>query len=94
LGKIDRGYELDFIYSRYAQADKILDMPVAEADKVIEAGKKALWEERCWQKWLSEDSRQSYNDYRNAFFGERKAPDLNKALALAEEIKRREEAKK
>jgi hypothetical protein len=67
-------------------------MPVAEADAIIAAGHKAVWKERCWTKWLSEDGAgKSYSAYEDEFFKVRKAPDLGKALALAEEIKRREQ---
>jgi hypothetical protein len=97
LGKINDSEalnsELDFIYSRYSQAsDVILDMPVVKADAIIAAGHKAIWKERCWTKWLSEDGAgKSYSAYEDEFFKVRKAPDLGKALALAEEIKRREQ---
>lgn len=95
MGNVDRGAELDFIYSRYHQAELILDMPPSEADKIIKAGYRVIWEERCWHKWLNEGgANKSYPDYEREFFDGKKAPSLKKALEVAAEIKRREEAKK
>lgn len=95
MGNIDRGAELDFIYSRYHQAELILDLPLSEADKIIRAGYRTIWEDRCWNKWLNEGGAdKSYPEYEREFFKGKKAPDLNKALEVAAEIKRREKAKR
>jgi hypothetical protein len=70
-------------------------MPPSEADAIIDAGYRAMWEERCWQKWLSENgAEKSYIDYEREFFEAKSTPDLNKSLEVAREIKRREEEAK
>lgn len=83
---------IEFLYSRYGQATKdILELPIDTFFKIVEKGRYNFYENRCYQKWLVEGSEKSYTEYKEDFFKPKQKPDLEKALKMAEEIKRKEE---
>lgn len=69
-------------------------MPVDMFWRFLDKAYHSHYENRCWNKWLVEGSEKNYDEYKKDFFQIKKKPDLQKALKLAEEIKRREEANK
>lgn len=86
---------IEYLYSRYGQAtNDILSMDTKTFFEFLKKSKYAFYEERCWYKWLIEGSEENYNTYKDKFFGTRKIPNLEKALEMAREIKRREEVDK
>lgn len=87
--------EIEFLYRRYGQATtEILNMKLDDFYKFMEIAYKNFNEERCWQKWLVDNSEQNYNEYKTNFFKVKTIPNLERGLELAKEIKRKEEFNK